>query len=77
MTLILIHSSIESNSGLYEQVSKLKKEVANQKSELTRKQTEIDELHTRLELMADSDKALIDLRSQIKEKDSTILSLRQ
>lgn len=57
-------------------MTKLKKDITNLKSDISRKQTEIDELHTRLELMADSDKALIDLKTQIKEKDSTILSLR-
>ena len=55
----------------------LKKDVANLKSDVARKQTEIDELHTRLELIADSDKMLVDLKTQLKEKDSTILSLRQ
>ena len=58
-------------------MTKLKKDVANLKSDVARKQTEIDELHTRLELIADSDKMLVDLKTQLKEKDSTILSLRQ
>ena len=52
----------EQNSGLYEQVGKLKKDIQNLKSDLARKQTEIDELHTRLELIADADKMLIDYK---------------
>ena len=50
--------------------------MQNQKSDLTRKQTEIDELHTRLELIADADKMLIDYKHQLKEKDSIIMSVR-
>ena len=54
----------------------MKTEVARLKLDCGQKQITIDELTTRLELIADADKTLVDLRQQLAEKDRTILALR-
>mmetsp|Transcript_29046 Transcript_29046/g.43807 ORF Transcript_29046/g.43807 Transcript_29046/m.43807 type:complete len:92 (+) Transcript_29046:523-798(+) len=66
----------KSNSGLYEQTNKLKQEVAKLKGDLKVKQVECDELHTRLSLLSDVDKQLMDFRQQLAEKERMVQSLR-
>ena len=51
-------------------------QLAHEKKEVTRKQVEINELTTKIELMADADKVMIDLRSRLEERDRMLANLR-
>ena len=62
---------------MFEQVNKLKNQLSHEKKEVARKQVEIDELTSKIELMADADKVMIDLRQRLDERDRMMASLRQ
>ena len=68
---------LEQNTGMYEQVNKLKQENSRLKHEVGQKQITIDELETKILLMQDADKMISDYKNQIIEKDRTLLALRR
>ena len=64
---------LESNAGLFEQSNKLKTENGFLKAENKNKQVEIDELKTKITLMQEADKVIVEYRRQLEEKSKLLL----